>query len=114
MGPNDRGQPDDVISAARADVCDGHPGFDAKQMHELAWFAGCVALFFIVPNRANDISNGTIGVRKRNSWRARIRHELLRRTRYSEYSGKDGASCYSHHVASVQSALPPLVFQFQT
>src|SRR5262249_34761166 len=91
MGANDRGQPEDVISAARADVCDGHPGFDAKQTHELAWFAGCVALFFIMPNRANDISNGTIGVRKRNSRRARIRHELLRRARYSEYGGKKAA-----------------------
>src|SRR6516164_8450397 len=101
MGANDRRQPDDVISAARADVCDGHPGFDAKQTHELAWFAGCVALFFIMPNRANDISNGTIGVRKRNSRRARISHELLRRARYSEYGGKEGSNSYSHYVASV-------------
>ena len=79
VGADDRGQPYDVITAAGADIRDGHPGFDTKQTHELAWFAGCVALFFIVPNRANDIRNGTIGVRKRNSRRARTRHEFLRR-----------------------------------
>ena len=96
-----RGQLCDVITAARADVCDGHTGFDADQARELARFARCVALFFILPNRANDISNGTIRVPKRNSRRARIGHELLRRARYGEYSGKEGSNCYSHHVASV-------------
>src|SRR5437773_8136698 len=30
---DDRGQPYDVIAAARADVCDGHRGFDAKQTY---------------------------------------------------------------------------------
>jgi hypothetical protein len=79
MAANDRGQPYDVITAARADVRDGHPGFNAKQTHELAWFACYVALFFIMPNRANDIRNWTLGVRKRNSRRARIRHEFLGR-----------------------------------
>ena len=39
--------------------------------------------------------------------RARIRHELLRKARYSEYGGEEGSNCYSHHVASVQSALRP-------
>jgi hypothetical protein len=101
VGPDDRGQPDDVISAARADVCDSRPGFDAKRTHELAWFAGCVALFFIVPNRANDIRNRSIGARKRISRRARIRYELLRRARYSEYGGKEGGNYYSHHITSV-------------
>jgi hypothetical protein len=79
MGANDRGQPYDVITAARTDVRDGHPGFDAKQTHELAWFARCVAFFFTMPNRTNDIRNWTIGFRKRNGPRSRIRHELFRR-----------------------------------
>ena len=107
VGADDRGQPYDVITAARADVGDSHPGFDSKQTHELARFAGRVALFFIMPNRANDIRNGTIGVRKRISRRACIRHELLRRAGYSEYGGNEGSNCYSHHVAGVQSALRP-------
>src|SRR5262249_11203008 len=66
-----------------------------------------------MPNRANDISNGTIGVRKRNSRRARIRYEFLRKARTSEYSDKDGSNFYSHHVASFQSALPLLSFNFR-
>jgi hypothetical protein len=80
LRPNDRGQPYDIVTATRTDVGDGHPGFDAKKTHELAWFAGCVALSFVVPYRANDIRNWTIGVRKNNSRRARVRHELLRRS----------------------------------
>jgi hypothetical protein len=39
-----------VITAARADVCDSHPGFDAELMHELGWFASIVALLFAVPD----------------------------------------------------------------
>ena len=72
VGADDPGQPYDVIAAARADVGDSHPGFDAKQTHELAWFASCVALLFSMPNRANNIRNWAIGIRKRNSRRARI------------------------------------------
>jgi hypothetical protein len=39
-----------VITAARADVCDSHPGFDAELMHELGWFASIVVLLFAVPD----------------------------------------------------------------
>jgi hypothetical protein len=35
VGADDRGQPHNVIAAPRTDVCDGHPGFDAEQAHEL-------------------------------------------------------------------------------
>ena len=66
-----------------------------------------------MPNWANDIRNGTIGVRKRNSWRARPRHEILRSARYREYGGKHSGNCYSHHIASVQSALHRLSLNFR-
>src|SRR5215471_3389650 len=59
-GTYDRRQPYDVIAAACANVSDGHLGFDAKQAHELTWFAGVVAFLFIVPDWADDISDRTI------------------------------------------------------
>ena len=58
-GADDRGEPHDVIAATRADVRDGHTGFDAKQTHELDRFTGGVALFFVVPDWADDISDRT-------------------------------------------------------
>jgi hypothetical protein len=54
-GTDDRRQPYDVIAAARANVSDDHPGFDPEQAHELAWFAGIVALLFVVPDWADDV-----------------------------------------------------------
>jgi hypothetical protein len=53
VGANDRGQPHNVIAAARTNVRDCHPGFDAKQAHELGWFTGIVALLFVVPDRTS-------------------------------------------------------------
>ena len=76
---DDRGKPYDVIAAARADVRDGHPGLDAQPTHELTRLAGIVALLFIVPDRADDLSHRAIGRRKGDSWRARFRHEVLGR-----------------------------------
>src|SRR5262249_10521559 len=76
---DDRGKPHDVIAAACANVRDGHPGFDAEQTHELAWFAGIVALLFVVPDWADNVSDRTIGSRKGGSRSARSRQEFLRR-----------------------------------
>ena len=45
VGSDDRRQPHDVVAAACADVRDGHPGLDAEETHELAWFAGGVRSF---------------------------------------------------------------------
>ena len=36
MGSDRRRKPHDVISAARANISDRHPGFDAKQTYQLA------------------------------------------------------------------------------
>ena len=47
-------------------------------MNELAWFAGMVALLFVVPDRADDVRDRAIGFRKGDSWRARFSHEVLR------------------------------------
>jgi hypothetical protein len=47
VGSDNRRQPYDVVAAACADVRDYHPGFYAEQTHELAWFAGIVALLFV-------------------------------------------------------------------
>ena len=79
VGSDDRRQPYDVIAAARADVRDGHAGFDAEQTHELAGFAGIVAFLFVAPDRADDVRDRAIGFRKGGSRRARLRHEVLRR-----------------------------------
>ena len=78
VGSDDRRQPYDVVAAARADVRDCHPGFDAEQTHELAWFAGIVALLFVVPDRADDVRDRAIGFRKGGRRRARLRDEVLR------------------------------------
>ena len=75
--PTIYGQPYGIIAATRANVRDCHPGFDGKQTHELAWFAGVVALLFIVPDRADDVRDWAIG-RKGCSIRARLRQAILR------------------------------------
>ena len=67
------------IAATSADVRDGHAGFDAKQTYDLDRFTGSVALFFIMPDWADDISDGTVGFRKSSSRRAGCRHEVLGR-----------------------------------
>ena len=53
IGSDDRRQPHDVVAAACADIRDGHPGLDAEELHELAWFAGGVPLLFAMPDRAD-------------------------------------------------------------
>src|SRR5215472_13499474 len=63
-GTDDRRQPYDVITAARTNVSDGHPGFDPEQAHELARFAGIVALLFVVPDWADDACDWAIGIWK--------------------------------------------------
>ena len=65
VGADARGEPYDVVAAAGADVRDGHTGFDAKQTYELVGFAGGVALFFVVPDRADDSSDRTSRFRKK-------------------------------------------------
>ena len=77
VGTDDRGQPYDVIAAPRANVRDGHPGFDAEQTHELACFAGTVALLFVVPDWADNVGDRAIGIWKGGSRRARSRQEFL-------------------------------------
>ena len=72
---DDRGQPYDVIAAARANVRDCHPGFDAEQTHELLWFAGSVALLFAMPDWADNVGDRAIGVWKGGTRRARSRQE---------------------------------------
>ena len=89
---------DSRTAAARTNVCDGHPGFDAKQAHELGWFTGIVALLFVVPDRTDYVCDRAIGFWKGDSWSARSRQEFLRRDRDGECSGKDGGNCHSHHV----------------
>ena len=61
---DNRGQSYRVVAATRADVRDGHSGFNAEPTYELAWFAGIVALFFVVPDWADNIRNRAIGFRK--------------------------------------------------
>ena len=78
-GADDRGEPYDVVAATGADVRYGHAGFDAKQTYELACFAGGFALFFVVPDRADDVSDRTIRFRKSSSRRAGLRREILGR-----------------------------------
>jgi hypothetical protein len=76
---DDRGQPYNVIAAPRADVRDSHSGFDPEQTHELAWFSGIVALFFVVPDWADNVRDWTIRFWKGDSRRDRSRYEALRR-----------------------------------
>ena len=64
VGPDNRRQPHDVITASCTDVRDGHPGFDAEQPHELARFAGIVALLFVVPDRTTMSATGRSGFGK--------------------------------------------------
>src|SRR5271167_2275465 len=64
VGSDDRRQRHDVVAAACADVRDGHPGLDAEETHELAWFAGGVPLLFAMPDRADDICDRAFGFRK--------------------------------------------------
>jgi hypothetical protein len=87
-GTNDRRQPYDVIAAARANVGDGHPGFDPEQAHELAWFLRIVALLFVVPDWADDVCDRAIGIWEGSSRGAWSRQEFLRRDRYRERGGK--------------------------
>jgi hypothetical protein len=96
VGTNDRGQPYDVIAAARANVRDGHPGFDAEQTHDLSCFAGTVALLFVMPDWADNVGDRAIGIWKGGSRRARSRQEILGRDRYGERGGKDGGNRQSH------------------
>src|SRR5262249_17747982 len=76
-GADDRGEPYDVVTATRADVRYGHARFDAKQTYELDRFTGGVALFFVVPDWADDIGDRTIRFRKSSTRRAGLRHEVL-------------------------------------
>jgi hypothetical protein len=61
---DDRGQPYDVIAAARADVRDGHPRLDAEQAHDLTWLASIVALLLIVPGWTDDLRDRATGFGK--------------------------------------------------
>src|SRR4029077_12349441 len=63
-GADDRGEPYDVVAATRADVSDGYTGFDAEQTYELGRLTGGVALLFVVPDWADDVSDRTIRFRK--------------------------------------------------
>ena len=47
-----------LVAVTGADVRYGHAGFDAKQTYELAWFAGGVALFFVVPDQVTMLATG--------------------------------------------------------
>ena len=76
---DDRGQRYNVIAAPRADVRDSHSGFDPEQTHELAWFSGIVARFFVVPDWADNVRDWTIRFWKGDSRRDRSRYEALRR-----------------------------------
>ena len=64
-------------------------------------FTGGVALFFVVPDWADDISDRTIRFRKSSSRRAGLRHEVLGRACvwYREYGGNDSGKrrTISHH-----------------
>jgi hypothetical protein len=64
VGTDDRGQPHNVIAAARSDVRDGHPGFNTEQTHKLGWFAGIVTLLFFVPDWADDVRDRASGFGK--------------------------------------------------
>jgi hypothetical protein len=75
---DNRRQPYDVVAANRADVRDCHPGFDAEQTHELARFAGIVALLFVVPDRTDNVRDRAIGFRKGDRRNVRLRDEVLR------------------------------------
>src|SRR5262249_46344029 len=101
-------QPYDIIAAACANVRDGHPGFDAEQTHELACFAGSVALLFVVPDWADNVGDRTIGLWKGGSRRARSRQEFLGRDRYRERGGKDGGNRHSKDIANVTSRALPI------
>src|SRR5947208_10910821 len=68
----------DVVAATRADVRNCYPGFDAEQTHELARFAGIVALLFVVPDRTDNVRDRAIGFRKGDRRNARLRDEVLR------------------------------------
>jgi hypothetical protein len=54
-------------------------------------FTGGVALFFVVPDWADDISNRTIGFRKSSNRRAESGHEVPRKagTQCRKYGGKN-------------------------
>ena len=78
VGSDNRRQPYDVVAATGADVRDCHPGFYSEQTHELAWFAGIIALLFVVPDRTDNVGDGAIGFRKGDRRHARLRDEVLR------------------------------------
>jgi hypothetical protein len=73
VGAGDRGQSYGVIAAACANISNGHPGFDAQQLHKLTWFAGIVALPVVVPDWADDVRARAIGLWKGDSRRDRPR-----------------------------------------
>ena len=73
LGSDDRREPDDVVTATRADVRDSDPGLDAEKAHELARFIGIVALLFVVPDRTDDVRDRAIRFRKIDRRRARLR-----------------------------------------
>jgi hypothetical protein len=95
------------------DVRDSHPGLDAEQAHELARFAGIVALLFVMPDRTDDVRDRAIGFREGGRGRARLRNELLCSARNSECCGKNGTNCHSHYevahgVSEILSGQCPL------
>jgi hypothetical protein len=47
-------------------------------MHELARFAGIVALLLVVLDRADDVGDRAIGSRKCRRQHARLRRDILR------------------------------------
>src|SRR5262249_30087131 len=71
-------QPYHVIAATRANIRDCHPGLNPEQTHDLSRFAGIVALFFVVPDRADNVRHRAIGFRKGDRRHARLCDEVLR------------------------------------
>src|SRR4029453_14449380 len=103
VGTHDRGQPYDVIAAARPNIRGGHPGFDAEQTHEVACFAGSVALLFVVPDWADNVGDWAIRIWKGGSRRTRFGQEFPGGNRYRERARKDGGKRASHDIANVMS-----------
>src|SRR5712664_2754656 len=107
VGSDDRRQPHNVVTAASADVRDGHPGLDAEEPHELAWFAGGVPLPFAMPDRADDIRDRAFGFRKDLGRCARWRHEVLGSAPHGKCGGEGKRNCTSRRAAPRGYELPP-------
>jgi len=88
---DDRRQPHDVIAAARADIGESHAGFDAKAGNELLRLTGMVAFAFAVPDRADDVRDRSIRLRKRICRCAHCRRGVLRGGGQRERGGEDDA-----------------------